>query len=138
MQPGTRIVADFVTAIASCGHYSIARTQLSQNVYHISGDADLLVYVKGRAGEPYRWGITANIITRLRQQTIKWVVILLYDTKETGYFLPSSDVLYYIQKTWPLGADGDYKPATGSYLRNHQPFNSLEMLFALMRLNKIG
>lgn len=132
MQAGARIVTDFVATVGASEHYKIARTSLSQNVFHISGNADVLVYVKGRAEVPYRWGVTGNVITRLKQQEKKWFVILLYETQNTGYFLPASDVLDYMQSTWPLGADGDYKPATGGYLRNHQPFRSFEMFLVLL------
>ena len=136
MQTGARIVTDFVAAVDVSGHYKITRTSLSQNVFQISGDADVLIYVKGRAEEPYTWGVTANVITRLEQQEKKWFVVLLYESKNTGYFLPASDVLEYMQTTWPLGADGDYKPATGGYLRNHQPFFSFATFLELMDQKK--
>jgi hypothetical protein len=91
-----------------------------------------LLYVKGRSGAPYRWGVTANVIARLRGQTLPWNIVLLYESKDTGYFLTSGDVLHCIQSVWPLGADGDYKVATGSYLSRAAPFSSFPALLALL------
>jgi hypothetical protein len=51
--------------------------------------------------------------------------VLLYESKDTGYLLSSADVLYYMRNVWPLGSDGDYKPASGKYLSRNAPFVSL-------------
>ena len=72
-------------------------------------------------------------MTRLNQQRLKWFVVLLYESEDHGYFLTADDVGYYIRTTWPIGKDGDYKPATGSYLANHSPFSSIDQLLSLFK-----
>src|SRR5437588_8846375 len=110
---------------------------MSHNVWKVTGalasrDVSCLLYVKGRDEAPYRWGVTANVVARLKGQTLSWNTVLLYESRDTGYFLTSGDVLYCIQKVWPLGADGDYKPATGTYLSRATPFSSFPALLALL------
>jgi hypothetical protein len=121
---GAKIVDSFVKCL--CDHEGIAvvRSAVSRNVFQISGRVNVLLYVKGRAEAPYRWDVTANVVGRLQQQKIPWFVVLLFESKNTGYLLPSQKVTYFIQNTWPLAGDGDYKPATGSYLDRCRPFSS--------------
>jgi hypothetical protein len=61
-------------------------------------------------------------------QEIPWFVILLFDSSETGFILTYDDVRNYIRNIWPLGADGDYKPATGTYLSDNSPFYFIDLL----------
>ncbi len=56
-------------------------------------------------------------------------VVLFYDSYETGYLLSSYDVIDYTANVWPLAGDGDYKPATGSYLSKNMPFKTLDEFF---------
>ncbi len=125
MSTGAQIVADFVSALRKVTGLSVARSGISQNVWELDGSAQCLVYVKGRAAAPYRWGVTANVLERLKRDKRKWFTVLLYERKDTGYLLSAADVLYYATNVWPLGADGDYKPASGSYLSRNRPFESL-------------
>jgi hypothetical protein len=69
-----------------------------------------------------------KVINRLQAQSMPWFVILLFDTPETGFLLTENDVRNYISSVWPLGNDGDYKPATGTYLLNNSPFDSIYKL----------
>lgn len=129
MTKGAEIVSKFISALNSRNGISVSRTHISRNVfeYCYSAHSKILLYVKGRAQEPYRWGVTANVIQRLRNESKPWVVIMLFESQEQGYLLTSKDISYYIvNKIWPLGADGDYKPATGSYLANNSPLYSVE------------
>jgi hypothetical protein len=50
------------------------------------------------------------------------------ESPDKGYLLTSRDTDRYIDDVWPQGADGDYKPATGSYLANNYPLNSLDSM----------
>lgn len=124
---GARIVTDFVSALRNLAvkpcHF------ISKNVFEIKIDdsVNCLIYVKGRGQEPYRWGVTRNVVNRLRKQSQKWFVILLHDSHNTGYLLSSADVSRYIdERIWPLGKDGDYKPASGAYLNNNIHFNTFD------------
>ena len=124
MATGAQIVTDFVSALRSLPGVGIARSSLSRNVFELSGPRSCLLYVKGRAELPHRWGVTANVVLRLKAQRQDWYVALLYESKETGYLLSSSDVAHYVESIWPRGADGDYKPAPGTYLGRNSPFKS--------------
>ena len=123
---GTQIVSEFVQALHTRKGISITRTLVSRNVFQYTGRNTVLLYVKGRAQEPYRWGVTANVIERLQSQSKLWVVILLFESPEKGFLLTSSDVEHYITNVWPLAADGDYKPASGSYLANNSPLYTVD------------
>lgn len=114
---------------------SVKLTSISRQVFEVDYDRKHLLYVKARSARPVRWGVTANVISRLKGQKLPWCVVLLYFTHESGYLLTSDDVDYYIKNVWPLGADGDYKPSEGSYLRINDPFNSMaSMMKELKRI----
>ncbi len=123
---GTQLVYDFFTALNALEGISVNRSTISRNVFEFKGRANCLLYVKGRAEQPYRWGVTANVIDRLQAQQKKWYVILLFESCEKGYLLTSQDVEHYIHCVWPLGRDGDYKIATGSYLSRNTAINSIK------------
>lgn len=124
---GSQLVSEFIRRLAALEGHSVSRSSISRNVFRFSGDSDVLIYVKGRAEEPHRWGVTVNVIKRLEDQDTPWFVILLYNTPETGYLLCQDDVGSYISSVWPLGSDGDYKTAPGSYLSKNSPFHSMSM-----------
>ena len=134
MPTGAQIVDSFVKSLRGHEAATVVRSAISRNVFEIRGFVNVLLYVKGRGEAPYRWGVTANVVHRLQQQEILWFVILLFESENTGYLLPSKDVMDHIKNTWPLAGDGDYKPATGSYLSGSPPFSSfaqfLEQLVA--------
>ncbi len=136
MSAGSQIVRGLVSELIK-GGLAVAGAGVSHNVWRVTGalasrHVNCLLYVKGRAEAPYRWGVTANVVARLQGQTLPWNTVLLYEKRDTGYFLTSGDVLHCIRSVWPLGADGDYKPATGSYLSRASHFSSFSALLALL------
>ncbi|MFH1931714.1 MAG: hypothetical protein ABIN18_09030 [Pseudomonadota bacterium] len=122
---GIQLVSEFIRLFSTLPNYSVTSSSISRNVFRLSGNFESLIYVKGRAEEPHRWGVTKNVVKRLEDQSTPWFVILLFNTPETGYLLSQGDVRSYISSVWPLGSDGDYKTAPGSYLSNNVPFNSI-------------
>jgi hypothetical protein len=70
---------------------------MSRNVFACKGKVNCLLYIKGRAEQPYRSGVTANVTDRLKVQPKNWYVILLFECCEKGYLLSSRDVEHYIQ-----------------------------------------
>lgn len=132
MNRGAQIVTDFVSALRKAQGLTVNRSAVSQNVFEVGGPVQCLLYVKGRAEAPYRWGVTANVVEQLKQQKLRWFTVLLYESKDTGYLLSSADVLYYIKNVWPLAGDGDYKPATGTYLSRNAPFASISEFTGLL------
>ena len=125
---GTEIVDEFIRALNDRSEVRVLQTPISKNVFEYSGRNKVLLYVKGRAQYPYRWGVTKNVIQRLRGESKPWIVILLFESHEKGYLLTTRDTDHYIDGVWPLGADGDYKLATGSYLANNFPLYSLDSM----------
>ncbi len=124
---GNKIVADFIKMLNNRPDLKIIGTSVSRNVFEMSGRVNCLLYVKAIAKPPHRWGVTANVVNRLEDQSLPWFVILLFDSYENGYLLSSNDVKRYIRNVWPLAADGDYKPSpAGSYLAKNTPFYSLD------------
>ena len=83
---GTQLVNDFIQELKSQCGITISRTSISRNIFELSGKYNCLLYVKGRSEQPYRWGVTANVIERLQAQPKKWMVILLFDSHKKGYF----------------------------------------------------
>lgn len=122
---GSKIVSNFRMAIQSEYGKGLKATSISRQVFEFKGERSCLLYVKARSAHPIRWGVTKNVIDRLKNQNLSWYVILLFLSHESGYLLSMDDVNYYIKTVWPLGADGDYKPSEGSYLSRNRPFNSL-------------
>ena len=87
-----QLVADFKSNLNNHPSISLERTTLSRQVFRLISNQDVLLYVKGRAGISYKWGVTKNVIERLERQLLPWCVVLLFDTSETGYLLESSAV----------------------------------------------
>ena len=113
----------------SCQLWSRGTRGMSRNIIELSGSINCLIYFKVRSKKSYNsynWGVTANRIDELKQSDMKWVLVLLYESASTGYFITAGDINRYLSLSiWPLGRDGDYKVATGSYLRfNKKPFQS--------------
>ena len=134
LEKGLALVADFIKAIDSRPGFSVQSSPLSRNVFRVSGKLDCLLYIKGRSQDPLRWGVTANVIERLRAQKEPWAVILLYVSIKTGYLLSASDVQHYVDGVWALGADGDFKPSPGGYLAINEPFHSIDEFVQLLTI----
>lgn len=137
-----QIQAEFISLLNHAGVNNAFRCQfwnqgtrrISRNIADLSGSIDCLVYFKVRSEQPYRWGVTANRINELKQSGRKWVLVLLYESPRTGYFITAKDVEHYLS-IWPLGNDGDYKVGPGSYLKFNKPFCSFpEFLGSLLNL----
>ena len=122
---GSQIVFNFRKAIQNQYGTGLKFTPISRQVFELEGERNCLLYVKARSARPIRWGVTKNVIDRLKNQSLPWFVILLFLSHESGYLLSMDDIEYYIKSVWPLGADGDYKPSEGRYLSRNNPFNSL-------------
>ena len=122
---GSQIVSNFKREIENKFKLTVKFTSISKQVFEIDCDKKCLLYVKARSAQPIRWGVTANVINRLKGQKLPWAVLLLFLSHESGYLLTSDDVDYYIKNVWPLGADGDYKPSEGNYLKRNNPLNSM-------------
>jgi hypothetical protein len=126
-------ISDFIKAVSERQGFIIKQIRLTpknKSVYELSGKLNCFLSLHYISYPPYRWGVTANVIEKLMNQSKPWAVVLFFDSPETGYLLSSSEVIYYIKNVWPLADDGDYKPAApGSYLADSKTFNSLDEFF---------
>ena len=136
-----QIQTEFISLLRQAGEKNGFRAQIwyqgtrrmSRNIIELSGSINCLIYFKVRSEEPYRWGVTANRIDELKQSGRKWVLVLLYESPNTGYLSTAEEVNRYLS-IWPLGSDGDYKVRPGSHLQfNRPPFHSFsEFLNSLL------
>lgn len=124
LSKGNQLTSEFLDLLFQNG-ISYSRSNISRNVFSLK-EFSTLIYIKSRSDLPFKWGITANVVSKLNSSLTNWVSVLLFQKPHTGYLLSSDDVNYYIKNVWPLAADGDYKPATGSYLSKNIPFNSIQ------------
>lgn len=83
----------------------------SRNILVLLGDAsERLLYVKVRSEPPGFWGLTQDRLGLLGAAHRKWYVVLLLESPETGYLLPSAEVERCIRDdVWKLSTDGDFK-----------------------------
>ena len=134
MATGSQIVTDFVSTLGKTPGVTVTHSDISQNVFEVDGRFSCLLYVKGRGEVPYTWGVTANVVERLKQQKQRWFTVLLYESRNTGYFLPSADVTHYMmEKVWPLALDGDYKRQLAlTLLATNRWLHSMNFLVYLM------
>ena len=136
-----QIHSEFISLLRQAGENNDFRCKFwhqgtGRNIIELSGSINCLIYFKVRSEEPYRWGVTANRIDELEQSAMKWVLVLLYESPNTGYLITAGDVNRYLS-IWPLGSDGDYKVGSGSYLQFNIPFHSFsEFLNSLVNSYK--
>jgi len=125
------IITDFINEISKRPGFKLTQRRLTpknRSVYELSGKINCLLSLHFISARPYRWGVTANVVDKLKKQDKSWGVVLFFESHSTGYLLSSADVLHYINNSiWPLAGDGDYKPAApGSYLAKNAPFYSID------------
>lgn len=135
---GNKIVSDFIELVGKYPGLKIKSTLFSPNVYEVDGLFNCLLYVKARSEDPLRWGVRASIVQNLRRQNKPWYVLLLYVKPQTGYLFSPSAVIHYIDnKVWPIGKDGDYKPAaTHLYSDKSIHIHSFEELLKQIHVNR--
>lgn len=112
---------------------NIDKSSISRQVFEVTGTVNCLLYVKTRKHEKTNWGITANVINRLKEQNRSWFVVLLSSNQNNGYVLTEQDIDYHISNIWNENIDGDYK--TSSSFSTDIWFNSLGELSAFLKNN---
>lgn len=98
----------------------------SEHIVEFSGSINCLAYIKVRSEKPYTWGLTANQIRKFKQSGKDWIVVLLYETPDTGYLLSADDVARN-SPAWSI-KQGDYKVNRGN-IDYCKPFISIDQLF---------
>lgn len=134
MTKGDQIAEELVEELSAVSDLTITPSYVStkHKVIELSGRINGLIYLKSIAKYPHHWGITKNTVDKIESQGKPWCVILLHDSKETGYFISSSE--YYnrtAKKLWPF-QQGDYKITEVKSLVDIPHFSSVIELLALL------
>lgn len=99
----------------------IGPVRLSNNIlklYKSSGEIVCLLYIKvSTKKSPYLWGLTANRLDELQGTNKKWLVVLLFDTSETGYVMTSKEVMSN-RREWSISHDAISKFWKNIYTEN--------------------
>lgn len=83
---------------------------ISRNIFLLSDTTDLLLHVKIRSRRPGFWGLSPNRLSLLRVSGREWWVVLLVESPETGYLLPSKEVDDCTNSgVWALARNKQYK-----------------------------
>ncbi len=82
---GNKIVANFTREINSKGGVILNSTSISRNIFELSGSINCLLYIKAIAKPPNKWGVTENVVNRLKSQKLPWVVVLLFQGRANLY-----------------------------------------------------
>lgn len=131
---GNQIVKELAEALSSVAELTVTPSSISrmQKVFQLGGRFSGFVYLKAIAKYPHRWGITKNTLDKIKSQHKPWAVILLHDSKDTGYFIFSAEAHKRIAKNlWPFH-QGDYKITEGKSLVGIPHFSSVKELLDLL------
>ena len=120
------IETGFVTRLEKWGENTgVIVDQALPNLFLLLDTTDLYleVHVSTLPGRRGFWGLSPNRLDYLRASGREWLVALLQESPETGYLLPSAEVIHCTRPEgeWPLRAGGQHKI--------HQPRVSEEFYF---------
>lgn len=96
----------------------------TENIVELLGPYNCFIYIKVSSVEPHWWGIRDNHLCRFKQSGKNWVVALLHDNPQTGYFLTSEDVNRLLSDDLSC-SNGDYKIHKRE-LQSKAQFNSFD------------
>ena len=106
-----------------------------KRVFQLKGKINGFIYVKTITHRPYHWGITKTTVDNIKTKGKPWCVILLYESPNKGYVIPSKDYNERTQSNlWP-DAQGDYKISCGKSLVGIREFKTVEKLFSILLKN---
>jgi len=133
MRKGDTIVKELVKELSVFPDITVTPSSTSrmQKVFQLDGRVEGLIYIKGIGAYPHRWGITENTVRAIESQGKPWCVILLHDSKDTGYVISSKEYHGRAKELWPWH-QGDYKITDGKSLVNIPHFSSVEELLNLI------
>ena len=134
MTNGNQIVKELVEALSAVSDLTVTPSSVSRmrKVFQLSGQLNGLIFLHGIAKYPHRWGITKNTMGKIKSQRKPWAVILLHDSKDTGYIISSVEAHNRIARSlWPFH-QGDYKITEGKSLVDIPHFSSVNELLDLL------
>ena len=134
MTNGNQIVKELVEALSAVSDLTVTPSSVSKKrrVFQLDGRFNGFIFLHGIAKYPHHWGITENTMSKIESQHKPWAVILLHDSKDTGYIISSVEAHNRIAKSlWPF-KQGDYKITEGKSLVDIPHFSSVNELLDLL------
>ena len=131
---GNQLVRELIKDLSKIPDLNVTKSSISKmgRVFQLDGKFKGLIYVKTIASSRHYWGITKNTVDKIEIQRNPWCVILLYESKNTGYIISSAEYHKRIKEgLWPF-AQGDHKISEGKSLSGIPNFSRVDDLFVLL------
>ncbi len=131
---GNQLVKELIKDLSKIKGLTITNPGISQKkkVFQLSGKLNGFIYVKAIAGCRHNWGITINTVDKIETRKRPWCIILIYESKQTGYVISHDEYREKVGKgLWPI-AQGDYKICERKSLAGEPGFSTVKELFGLL------
>ena len=131
---GNQLVKELVKDLSKIKGLTVTNPGISKKnkVFQLSGKLNGFIYVKAIASCRHNWGITINTVDKIETRKIAWCVILIYESKQTGYVISYKEYREKVGKDlWPR-AQGDYKISEGKSLPGTPGFSTVNELVGLL------
>ena len=131
---GNQLVRELEKELSKSQDFTVTQSSISRmgRVCQLHGKGNGFVYVHAIASSRHYWGITKNTVDKVEAQRKPWCVILLYESKSTGYVISAAQ---YRKRTraglWPY-AQGDYKISERKSLSAIPKFSTVDELVVLL------
>lgn len=133
---GNQLVRGLVKELLKSEDLTVTKSSLSRmgKVFQLVGKVSGCIYVKAIASSRHYWGITKNTVDKIEAQRNPWCVILLYESKNTGYVISSAEYHKRIKEgLWPY-AQGDYKISEKKSLVGIPRFSTVDELVDIISI----
>jgi len=131
---GNQIVRELEKELSKSQDFTITQSSISRmgRVFQLHGKVNGFVYVHAIASSRHYWGITKNTVDKIKTRRSPWCVILLYESKNTGYVISSAEYHKRIKEgLWP-DKQGDYKISEKKSLSGIPNFSTVDELVGLL------
>ncbi len=131
---GNQLVRELKKELSKSQDFTVTQSSISKRgrVFQLHGKVNGFIYVHVIASRPHHWGITKNTVDKIQTQRSPWCVILLYESKNTGYVISSAQYRKRIKEgLWPF-AQGDHKISEGKSLSGIPNFSTVDELVVLL------
>ena len=131
---GNQLVRELKKELSKSQDFSVTQSIISKRgkVFQLHGKVNAFIYVHAIASRRHYWGITKNTVDKIQTQRNPWCVILLYESKNTGYVISSAEYHKRIKEgLWPY-TQGDHKISEGKSLSGIPNFSTVDELVGLL------
>ncbi|MHC4111537.1 MAG: hypothetical protein ACYSUY_10695 [Planctomycetota bacterium] len=131
---GNQLVKELVKDLSRIKGLTVTNPGIStkKKVFQLSDKLNGFIYVKAIAGCKHNWGITIKTVKKIETHKRPWCVILIYESKQTGYVISHNEYHEKVGKDlWPV-AQGDYKISERKSLVGTPSFLTVNELVGLL------